>query len=100
GASFNVAGPKLANVKVQPNPWRKDKHNGFPITFSNLVPGTTVKVFTVSAHLVAELPPSAGSTSSWDLKNNSGDNVASGIYIWLATSVDGQTDRGKMAIIR
>jgi hypothetical protein len=100
GQSGAIATPKLGKVNIYPNPWRKDQHNGSPITFANLLPGTQVRIFTVSAHLVTELPASSGSTATWDLKNSAGDPVASGLYLYLAETHDGQTKHGKFAIIR
>jgi hypothetical protein len=89
----------LAAIRVYPNPWRVDKHGGKLITFDMLPPNTTIKLFTVSGHLVRTLPKSTNSVT-WDLKNDSGDGVASGIYLDVATTDDGQKSRGKVAIIR
>jgi hypothetical protein len=96
----------LASVRVYPNPWRSDRHAAHPvITFDQMALGATVKIFTVSGHLVKTLTP-AIDTVTWDLTNDSGDKVASGIYIYLVTVGDtgygsnGQKARGKIAIIK
>jgi hypothetical protein len=99
-AHFTLVAADLAAVKVYPNPWRKDKHIAQPdVTFANLPSNATVKIFTVSGHLVKDLGKVNGHVS-WNLKNESGDKVASGVYIYLVTNDQNQKLRGKLAIIR
>ncbi len=87
GATNFVIAPR-----VYPNPWRKDKHTGHPVTFDQMAADSDVKIFTVSGHKVKELSVPTGSVT-WDLTNDSGDAVASGIYIYLIT--DGQGKKSK-----
>jgi hypothetical protein len=94
-----VASTNQADVRVYPNPWRKDKHAGHPITFDQMTSGSDVKIFTVSGHKVKELDGSSG-TATWDLTDNSGDQVASGIYIYLIKDSQGNKVHGKVAIIQ
>jgi hypothetical protein len=95
----------LSAVRVYPNPWRQDKHATKPIVFDQLPLGATVKIFTVSGQLVRSLTP-ALDKATWDLKSDSSDAVASGLYIYLITVGDtgyggnAQKTRGKLAIIR
>jgi hypothetical protein len=93
------AGGFFNNVRAYPNPWRNDRHAGTQVTLANVPPGTTAKIFTVSAHLVKNLPESSNGILTWDLTNNSGENVASGLYIYLLKA-GGETARGKLAVIR
>jgi hypothetical protein len=100
-ATFHVASDMgFSRLRVFPNPWRKDQHAGSPVTFENVPPGTTVKIFTVAAHLAKRLPPTTGTAVTWDLTNESGSNVASGLYVYLLESPSGDTTRGKLAVIR
>jgi len=85
--------------RVHPNPWRVDRHQGVSITFDQLTPGSSVKLFTVAGNWVKTLDTSTGSVA-WDLANNDGDKVASGVYIYLVTDSNGQQTRGKLAVIR
>jgi len=87
------------NVRVYPNPWRKDKHSGHPITFDQMAGGSDVKIFTASGHKVKELDGSSGS-ATWDLTNDSGNQVASGIYLYLIKDSQGNKSHGKLAIIQ
>jgi len=86
-------------VQVYPNPWRVDKHSGINITFSGLTTGTTIKLFTISGHKVKEVTTD-GPSWSWDRTNDSGDPVASGIYIYLITDRQGDKVKGKVAVIK
>jgi hypothetical protein len=85
--------------QVYPNPWRSDKHSGNPITFDQLSGNTTIKIFTVSAHLVKTLTTSNASVT-WDLTNDSGGTIASGIYVYLITDSQGDKVKGKVAVIK
>jgi hypothetical protein len=69
------------------------------LTFAGFASHTTIKIFTVSGHWVRTLPPSDESVT-WDLKNDRGEPVASGLYIYLATDDQGQKATGRFAIVR
>ena len=88
---------------MYPNPWRSDKHSGHPITFDQMASGSDVKIFTVSGHKVKELTAPSGSVT-WDLTNDSGDAVASGVYIYILRAQKAGSGtivkKGKVAIIR
>jgi len=83
---------ELSLVRVHPNPWRVDKSKQ-PITFDHLGTTATIKIFTVSGHLVATLNPSTD-TASWDPSG-----AASGLYLYLITDGQGNKTTGKFAII-
>jgi hypothetical protein len=85
--------------RVYPSPWRSNAHQALPIVFDQLPMGATVKIFTVSAHWVKTLHAADGRVE-WNLKNDSGDAVASGFYLYLATDRAGWKKTGKFAIIR
>jgi len=89
----------IQSVRVYPNPWRSDRGYPSQMTFDQMTPNSTVKIFTISAHYVRTLQAPSGSVP-WDLKNENGDRVASGIYLFLATDDHGNKARGKFAVIR
>jgi len=89
----------LSSVRVYPNPWRSDRHGGKLVTFDNLAINSTIKIFTVSGHWVKTLPTSSTSVT-WDLTNDSGDKVASGLYVYLITSDGGQKKTGQIGVIK
>ena len=79
---------------------RADKHAAHSsTTFAGLTIGTTIKLFTVSGHEVKELHTD-GPNMAWDLSNNSGDKVASGVYLYVITDGQGDKVRGKIGIIK
>jgi hypothetical protein len=84
--------------RVYPNPWRSDRHTG-PVTFDQMTLNSTVKLFTISGHLIRELLAPSGQVT-WDLRNSAGDRVASGLYLFLITNDQNQKIRGKFAILR
>ncbi len=88
----------LDGVRVYPNPWRADQHAG-AVTFDQLPSMTTVKIFTLSGMFVKALDADAGS-ATWDLTNDAGDKVASGIYFYVLLTDDGQEFKGKLAVIK
>ena len=85
-------------ARVYPNPWRAARGDG-DITFDQLPAGSTVKIFTVSGRWVTTLSAPAGRVP-WNLANDSGDKVASGIYLYLITDGHGNKTRGKCTVIR
>ncbi len=89
----------LSGVRVYPNPWRSDRHSVRQITFDQLTVNSTVKIFTVSGHWVKTLPTSSTSVT-WDLTNDSGDRVASGVYMYLITADQGQKKTGQVVVIK
>ncbi len=89
----------LGGIRVFPNPWRVDKHSADPVTFGQLTDNVRIRVFTISGKLVKDLG-NAVSAARWDLTNESGDRVGSGLYLYLITNKLGQQTRGKIAVIR
>src|ERR1700686_275327 len=77
-----VATSAFDSMRVYPNPWKADQHSNLLITFDHMALHTTVKIFTLSGRLVRTLDADNGSTT-WDRKNDSGDAVASGVYLYL-----------------
>lgn len=95
-----VTASDMAAVRAFPNPWRSDKHVAIPMTIDNLAAASEVKIFTVSGRSVRRLSADATGAAAWDLNNDSGDHVASGIYLYLVKNSSGQTSHGKLVVIR
>jgi hypothetical protein len=98
-AASAFAGVDFSTVRVFPNPWRSDRHAGHVLTFDGMPVNSTVKIFTLSGHKVASLSAPSGSVP-WDLKNEDGDPVASGLYIYLITAGSNEKTTGKLVVIR
>ncbi|MFA5976322.1 MAG: T9SS type A sorting domain-containing protein, partial [Elusimicrobiota bacterium] len=98
-ARITLLASDLSTIRIYPNPWRKDKHQGHPVTFDTLPPNSTVKLYTLSGHWIKTLN-TATASAEWNLDNDAGDKVASGIYLYVITNDQGQRVRGKVVVIR
>jgi thermitase len=80
-----------------PNPFRPGQHGLVTITIPTAIQGTNamVKIYTIDGQLVRDL----GANTSWDGKNGSGNNVATGTYIFLVKTDSGD-QTGRVAVIR
>jgi len=68
--------------------------------FANLTKQATIKILTFSGQLIRTLEESDGNGGvRWDLRNERGELVASGIYIYYV-SINSESKTGKLAIIR
>jgi hypothetical protein len=85
----------IDNVYVVPNPYigssRLEQHGWSGgdgrIEFRGLPPECEIEVWTLAGDLVRELKHESGlSWESWDVKNDEGDEVAGGIYIYRVSS--------------
>lgn len=95
-----LAGAGSIPLRVYPNPWRSDRHNQSPyITFDQIGAQAEITLFNTAGHLVKKLSTPTGSVQ-WNLDNQSGDKVASGIYLYHCKDGQGRTRKGKVAIIR
>jgi len=102
------AAPPLDGPEIYayPNPLRRGA--GFPglegeqVVFTNLPPGSRVKVFTVDGDLVAELGPENQHESNmyWITRNEDHQLIASGVYIWKVDMPQRGSFWGKLVIIR
>ncbi|HMZ26879.1 MAG TPA: T9SS type A sorting domain-containing protein, partial [Elusimicrobiota bacterium] len=69
------------------------------ITFSNLPASARIQIYTVSAEKVRELDADSGGQVVWDLRNESGETVASGTYL-ARIEKSGQDDVVKVVVQR
>lgn len=101
----------LAEAFAFPVPWRPHgpqagagpEQSGTPaggITFSNLPSLGKIRVYTLSGRLVKEIHHDNGlPQETWDVKNDTGDDVATGTYIYVVES-DGSRKTGKLVVVR
>jgi hypothetical protein len=87
----------LNNMMVYPQPAKIEE--GW-ITFSNIVDGTSIRIFDVNGHFITTLEESDQNGGvRWNLRDASGNVVSSGVYIYYAT-FDNQTKLGKFTVIK
>lgn len=98
GFDFSLEmGATVEAALVFPNPVRADVSQ---VTFANLTPGSRVEIFTANGVRVISLRPEAGlGRVFWDLRNEAGRKVGSGVYLYriLGDDADGE---GKLMVIR
>ncbi len=88
-----------SQVKVYPNPVKSiDGH--VQVIFMDLTENTTIKIYKISGEVVKEIKEQIGGMAVWDGKNNTGKEVASGVYLYLIKNKAGDKKTGKIAVVR
>ncbi|MDI6781221.1 MAG: VCBS repeat-containing protein [bacterium] len=91
---------------VAPNPFKPNDgrlETGVDrIVFGNLKAGTLIKIYTISGELVRQSNtiPDGSCKWEWDAKNEYGEDVGSGIYIYVISCGNDALVMDKLAVIR
>jgi len=92
---------------VYPNPIKPNSpgssYYAQSLTFKALTPQAVIKIYNIAGELVATLNKTDNSVDfyAWDMRNDTGQKLASGVYIFFTTNPDnGKTKKGKFAIIK
>ncbi|HLP15793.1 MAG TPA: two-component regulator propeller domain-containing protein [Bacteroidota bacterium] len=89
-----------SHITVYPNPFRPITPND-RVTIEGLAEGSTIKILTITGKLVKEFSAQGGGRAFWDGNTESGEPVASGIYLAAAYSENGsRVGSAKLAVIR
>ena len=109
-ASIAAYAQDLANVVVYPNPYRPgsggaydDSLFGRGIVFDKLTEKARIRIYNVAGELIAEIEKDDNDSKKlWNAENQSGNKVASGVYIYYISNPanSSQKARGKLAIER
>jgi hypothetical protein len=92
---------ELLIFPVPYKPGSNSMYGGDGITFLGLSDGSNIKIFNVAGELVYEKTiQNADKKFLWDVRNNSGKKIASGVYVYYITTSDGKKLKGKLAIER
>jgi ligand-binding sensor domain-containing protein len=85
---------RVEEVVAFPNPFyiRSDS-DSLKFNYSR---SATVHLFTIAGELVAEFPVNV----PWDGRNQKGERVVSGVYVYVLTDDNGNAGRGKVLVIR
>ncbi len=101
--SFRIEpGPALdlSGASVFPNPYKPYKGHTF-VTFDGLTAQAKIEIFTITGERAATLEETDGDGKTlWDVVNDSGRKVASGVYICRVTNDKGEEKFFKLAVIR
>ena len=85
-----VPSTTLSSVKAYPNPYKLSSV-AQGLTISNLTETADIKIYSMTGQLIRTLSYSNGSGRAvWDGRNDSGNTVASGIYIIYIDSPEGK----------
>lgn len=95
----------LDEARVYPNPFKPnssdERFRAERLTFSHLTEWTHLRVFNVAGELVFETEEDTPDGElPWDVVNNRGRRLASGVYIYLLADKDGNTATGRFSVIR
>jgi hypothetical protein len=90
----------LSALTVYPVPYKKDIMSSHGIYFRNLTRTARIYVFSIAGECVFDCLTDDG-VYEWDTKNNDGETVVSGIYIYVVINEENSKDfkHGKMMII-
>ena len=83
-----VSVPGLPSVKIYPNPFNPNTSTS-GMTVANLTSSAVIKIYNISGELIRTLNYNGGGQAVWDGTNETGNKVASGIYIIFINSSDG-----------
>jgi hypothetical protein len=104
--------PLLGDVFVVPNPYELgnvpwDAELGEHVDFRNLPERATIRIYTIAGDLLRTIDHGGGDfgeptdSRSWDLKNTTGEDVTSGVYIYLVTTpLSGEQAKGYFVLVR
>jgi ligand-binding sensor domain-containing protein len=86
-------------LTIFPNPYYVPA--GTPLTVSGLVENSSMKIVTMDGTVIRDVRTPGGLVGFWDGKDNSGNDVSSGVYLIVTYSEDGSAvANGKVAVIR
>ena len=96
-ALFRVAAEELSAVSVFPHPARPDREG---VRFGGLTARATIRIYTIEGVLVRTLTETGGDGGLvWDGRNERGEMVGSGIYLYRVEDEDAHRE-GKFAVIQ
>ncbi len=104
--SFDILKTNLEQVKVVPNPyivragWERSAFEG-RIQFVNLPPQCEITIYTVAGDRVITLQHNSDTNYTfWNLRNETGINVAYGVYVYVVKAPNGQKKVGRFVVIK
>ena len=93
------AQPDVSAAHVFPNPCNA-RYGCNGVTFTRLTLNATIFIYTVSGELVRRIDKTGNIDSTgWDLRNDSGVRVASGLYVFFVKA-ETSSRKGKIVLIR
>jgi hypothetical protein len=86
------------DVKTYPNPYNPSRGSSMKFSVSG-TDGGEVRIYTISGKLVKELVIQSGESEvNWDVVNEDGNKIKSGIYVYVIANTEGNKKIGKVVI--
>lgn len=98
-ATLHVVGDSISGLLIYPNPYKL----GDPdyMKFDGLTEDIRVRIYDIAGDLVWSGQNTPGATSlTWNVTNSAGNQIAPGVYFYIAASNSGGKQSGRIAIIR
>ncbi len=93
-----VLSANLEDLVVYPNPFEPIRgHNG--IVFAGLTTDATIRIFGLNGREILRKDTIWQISWVWDARNEQGEIISRGIYIYLVTNSQGEKKIGKIAVI-
>jgi len=93
-STFGIPSSEVASAIAFPNPFIIDSPDD-ELEF-NFIPNGVVSLYSMAGELIREIPIG----QRWNGRNDKGEDVASGVYIFVLTDDEGNVGRGKILLIR
>ncbi|MGA9121637.1 MAG: two-component regulator propeller domain-containing protein [Bacteroidota bacterium] len=87
-----------AGFTVYPNPYRVPSASA--LTIDGLLGNSKIKILSANGNLVRDLTTDGGRIGFWDGRDNQGNVVSSGVYFIIGYTDDGNTVKGKVAVLK
>ncbi|MEK7813809.1 MAG: T9SS type A sorting domain-containing protein, partial [Candidatus Desantisbacteria bacterium] len=88
----------FSQLLVFPNPFQPGKGDNV-VNFANLPDNTTISIYNLTGELAWEKQGIISGSTSWNGRNDAGEPVASGTYIYVIRNANGNKKTGKVAVI-
>jgi hypothetical protein len=96
---MSVPSTTVRHVYAFPNPFKPSAGHA-DVTFSNLPPVCTIRIFTLTGTPVRTIPVSSDTGQTvWDVKNDAGGDLVSGMYFYVVYTPE-ESKTGKIVVIR
>jgi hypothetical protein len=95
--TFKTSGDEIA-VRTYPNPYSPSRGSSMRFSIDG-TSGGEVKIYTLSGKLVKELVIQSGESEvNWDVLNEEGNGITTGLYLYTIIDGEGNKKTGKLAI--
>ncbi|MFH1260123.1 MAG: FG-GAP-like repeat-containing protein [Elusimicrobiota bacterium] len=92
----------LANLVIYPNPYKPNSGLGHKaITFGGLTGRAKIIIYTLNGEKAREINKDDNNDNYlWDARNEGGESLASGVYLYRVEGENGEKKTGKFAVIK